>query len=647
MWALVRRVQLLDRRVVYLLLVFVLSIPFAVPFGLPIRPDTYTQRFFDKIEQIARAQDERRQRGEPEQVVLFLTNWGPGQAGESEPQFRILARHLLRRRLKTVFLCSMGDPVFHDAALAALRQAQRDEQARATRRGEPRPEWTYGEDYLDFGYVNAPTFASQARAIITQPRDTFGRDFVGRRDLQDDSSYPLLQRLHGVDDVAAVVVVSGGDEGKYIASLVRSDFPQLQVGQAAAGIAASDLYPYVRSGQLFGLLNSARSAAEYRVLLNPDEPATTAVENAMSLGKSLLLLLVLVGNVAFVTTRWAERSGRLAPDDGQARRSALPPLSSKLLWLLFIALVVLFAGTAAVEMARTARTQALPRPRVAGPDVGSVAGAGRFERVSRDQLLAEVQDEAAAAHDRLLARVAQVEAQRRWMRLVETRVGEYLMAFLTLGVFAFLLGDNRFYRFIEAIIVGGALAYMLDAVDKILRPQWAAPIWAALTGASDWTGALWLLLLVPGALWYVGYWRKTRWLNQLIVAGFIGLTIGPEFKNQINLLIPQVLDTIRPVWPWVTTLRDPRDPASAGTSFSAARLEHLVFVVVAVLSLLYFVLCFRPRGAVGRATLSAGRIVLMVGFGVVFGNTVNTRFSWLAPRIGFLIDDWLGKLIGG
>jgi hypothetical protein len=32
-----------------------------------------------------------------------------------------------------------------------------------------------------------------------------------------------------------------------------------------------------------------------------------------------------------------------------------------------------------------------------------------------------------------------------------------------------------------------------------------------------------LLLLIPGALWYFTYSRKYRWLNQLVVAVFIGL----------------------------------------------------------------------------------------------------------------------------
>jgi hypothetical protein len=144
--------------------------------------------------------------------------------------------------------------------------------------------------------------------------------------------------------------------------------------------------------------------------------------------------------------------------------------------------------------------------------------------------------------------------------------------------------------------------------------------------------------LVPVGLWYFTYSKKYRWFNQLLVALFIGLMIGPEFKNQVNLILPQILDTIRPIWPWAA------DALTGAVRFQPARLEHLVFVAVAVLSLTYFIFIFRPRTRVGRGTLISGRLAMMVGFGAMFGNTVNTRLSWLAPRIGFLIDDWLGKL---
>jgi hypothetical protein len=652
----VRRLQTVDRRLVYLLLVGVLSLPFVVTYSLPIYPDTYTTRFFDQLERIG---------ADPavqDKVVLVLSNWGPGTGGENEPQFRMVLRHLLRRRIRFVFLCSAGDPLTHDNAMASFRRAQEAEILRARRMGEPIPTWTYGEDYLDFGYKNCPLFAPFARTIILDPRGFFERDFVNRRSLLDDQAYPLLRHLHGISDVAAVITISAGDEAKYIAGLVKGDHPDLLIAPATMGIVANELYPYVKSGQLFGLLNSARAAMEYRALLDPGEPTTTARDNGMSLGKSLLLLLVLLGNVAYLTTRWAERTGRLPALDRRAFRPPMPPLPKKFMWGLFVACMALFATAAAYDFYRYSRDHTLARLRIARPDDDLAVAYSRYERVGFADIKTAVETDVQRSDDPLAARFVERQAEQRWSRMIEGRIGDYFIAFFTLGVFAFLLGDNKFYRFIEAIIIGGSLGLILDTFRQILWPDWIAPMLggaqATLQGIQDWlahvrgiavpprppgphwSNIFWALLVVPGALWYFTYSKKYRWLNQLIVAVFIGLMVGPEFQNQTNLLIPQVLDTIQPVWPWGVT-------NAAGVVDHLARIEHLVFVVVAVLSLTYFIFFFRPKTRAGTSAITLGRLFMMIGFGAMFGNAVNTRLSWLSPRVSTLIEDWLGKLFGG
>jgi hypothetical protein len=628
----IRWLQAVDRRVVYLLLVLVLSLPFVVPYRLPIYPDTYTRQVFEQIERIAQDPLERAK------AVLVLSNWGPGTSGENEPQFQVILRHLLRRRLPFVLLCSVGDPVFHDAAMVSLEKAKQAEIQRAQRRREPLPAWVYGEDYLDFGYKEAPVFASQAASIIADSRNFFRQDYARKRDLTQDGSFPLLLRFHGLRGVSAVLTISAGDESKYIAGLVKSEFPDLKIGVATMGIQANDLYPYVKSGQLFGLLNSARAATEYRTLLNPDEPSTNPIDNSMSLGKALLLLLVLMGNLAYLTTRWAARRRRLAPLDPQTLRPPLPPLPRWFMWSLFAAFAVFYGGTVAYECWRDVHEGTLPRLRVGRPDDDPARTYSRFERVGPADFEREARAQADASRNPALISLVPREAERRQAKLREARVAEFCMAFLTLGVLAFLLGDNRFYRFIEAIIIGGSAAYMLDKIDKILRPDWYELIVAGLTDSTRRANVLWALLVLPGLLWYFIYSKRYRWLNQMLVAVFIGLMIGPEFKNQINLVIPQILDTIQPIWPWAT------DAKSGAAAFVPSRVEHLVFVLVAVLSLAYFIMFFRPKTRVGRSVVTAGRLAMMVGFGAMFGNTVNTRLSWLAPRIGVLIQDWLGKL---
>jgi hypothetical protein len=97
------------------------------------------------------------------------------------------------------------------------------------------------------------------------------------------------------------------------------------------------------------------------------------------------------------------------------------------------------------------------------------------------------------------------------------------------------------------------------------------------------------------------------------------------------------VDSIRPVWPFE------RDSTGV-MAFSPLRFEHLIFVTVMLLSLSYFIFFIRPTNRLARGVSRAGRLAMMIGFGAMFGNTVNTRLAWLAPRIGFLVDEWLGKI---
>lgn len=204
----------------------------------------------------------------------------------------------------------------------------------------------------------------------------------------------------------------------------------------------------------------------------------------MSLGKALLLVLVLVGNAAFLLTRWGERTGRLPPLYKKALRPPLSPLPKRLMWSLFAAFAVFFAAAVVYEACKFSWDHTLPRLRVARADDDPTETYDTYERVGRDGLLAEAQAEADKSNNPLLIKLAQREADLRRAKMIEARIGEFIVAFLSLGVFAFLLGDNRFYRFIEAIIMGGTLAYLLAQIDTIIRPDWYEPIKYGLTGQA-------------------------------------------------------------------------------------------------------------------------------------------------------------------
>lgn len=630
--ALFQRLQAVDRRLVYLVVLVVLGIPFLVDFSLPIFPDRYSTRTFQAIDAITRDPVQR------EKVVLIVSNWGPPSEGENGPQLQYVIQHLLRRGVRFL-LCSTGDPMAWAVAEARLEMALRAERRLAFERGEKLPEFVYGEHYLKLGFNFSTVFEPIARSLVLNTREFFRTDVVEHKPLTDEN-FPLLRRLRGVEDIALVYVVTAGDEARSICGIVQRQVPGLKVATGTMGISANDLYPYMRSGNLCGLLNSARGAAEYMSLLDPDAPVTAPVENSMSLGKLLLLALVVLGNVAFLLTRRAERAGRLAPLPTHSQ-----PMPDLPRWALGGLLGLLLAGYAAavgLELWRDLRTGTVPRHRVARATDDPARDYPDFERVDPASLAEEARaqlapDEAARATAR---------ARAEFARLIELRIGEFVAALLTLGIFAFLLGENPFYRVTESIMVGGGLAFfLLDTWDKMLRPRWFQPIVSALDDGGNRWDLLWLVMLLPGALWYFVYSRRYRWLNQLVVALFLGAVVGAKLGEQIGLLVPQIVDSIQPVWPFVRDAA-PALPFAPGVQVQWQRLEHLVFVIVMVLSLSYFIFFLRPKTPLARGVITASRLIMMVGFGAMFGNTVNTRLSWLAPRVGYLLDDWLGKLLG-
>lgn len=627
----IQRAQLVDRRVVYVALALALAVPFLVEYTLPIYPDTYTRMFFNTIEQIANDPVER------EKVVLVLSQWGPGSDGENGPQLQVLFRHLLRQRLKFILLSTADDPVGLALAELRLQWAMEDEQRRAQRLGEPVPEWVYGTDYMNFGFQPSPIFEPLARPVVLETRALFREDYVYKKPLTDEN-FPLLRSFHGVADIALFMIVSHTDEAKAVCGIVQRQVPDLKVAEATMGIVANDLYPYVKSGQLSGLLNSARAATEYLYLLDPADTTTSPNDNSMSLGKMFLLVMVLLGNVALLITRRAEAAGRLAPARVYSRPMA--PLPGRAWLALLIVFATGYVGVTVVELVQGGVTGTLSRRRVVDPTEREERGP-KYERVSLDELRSEQQEQLEVQDEPEPAQRAGIRASAEFARLLEKRMGEFLGALLTLGILSFLLGDNRFYRTVEAVMIGGIMAYaLMEKWENVIKRDWVMPIvGGAQPGGNHWE-LVWLVLILPAALWYFVYSVKYRWLNRLVVALIIGCAVGPEFSKQVGIIVPQVLDSIQPVWPFAA------DAATGQTVFDIGRFEHLVFVIVMILSLLYFIFFFRPKTRLARGVSRAGRLAMMIGFGAMFANTVNTRLSWLTARFSFLLDDWLGKLFG-
>lgn len=141
----------------------------------------------------------------------------------------------------------------------------------------------------------------------------------------------------------------------------------------------------------------------------------------------------------------------------------------------------------------------------------------------------------------------------------------------------------------------------------------------------------WIFALMAGLMYYTIYSQRYAWFSRLIIALMMGLAAGAAFKGFVTEMFPQVSSSFKPLWgPELT----PFDIFS-----------HAVFILTLFCVLVYFFFSFEHRAAVVRGSARLGRWLLMIYFGVVFGNTVMARFSLFINRLQFLIQDWWPALL--
>jgi hypothetical protein len=71
---------------------------------------------------------------------------------------------------------------------------------------------------------------------------------------------------------------------------------------------ASDAYPFLSTGQLVGLLGGLSGAAEYEKLIDTPGDATIGMD-AQSIVHILIIVLIVLGNIAYFATRRHKQAG--------------------------------------------------------------------------------------------------------------------------------------------------------------------------------------------------------------------------------------------------------------------------------------------------------------------------------------------------
>jgi len=216
-------------------------------------------------------------------TILLGADFEAANRAEMVPQMEALVRHIMRRHLKIISI-SMWDqgPMFAERILRKIG----DEEG-----------LTYGIDYVNLGY--AAGAQSMVRLLKDDIKAVYKTDFSGNK--TDDM--PVLKDIVGAGDVSLMVDLSDSPSGPttYLEQIqsFKKDF-RLVCGLTAASV--PPIMPYVESGQIEGYIIGLKGASEYEGLIGKKGLGTISL-SAQSVGQAMILILILIGNLAFLWIR--------------------------------------------------------------------------------------------------------------------------------------------------------------------------------------------------------------------------------------------------------------------------------------------------------------------------------------------------------
>ena len=264
----------LDRRYIFVFVFLGVAIPLLLDFHLPIKPSPTVHSVYDEIERVA-AEDA----GRP---VLVSFSFGASTEPEMVPMTRAVLRHLFQRGLKVVAICLWPEAV-------GLAQPVMDELADEFG-------YRYGEDYAFLGYkigYQAVILNMGQSVANTFPFDTEGTP-VGE--------LPVLEGVESLKDFSFVFDFAAGDSMEFWWIPYGQEKHRFPFGGGCTAVMAPDLYPFLQSGQLVGLLGGLAGAAEYETLVGAPERATEGMQ-PQSVTHVIIVLFIILGNIAYFAAR--------------------------------------------------------------------------------------------------------------------------------------------------------------------------------------------------------------------------------------------------------------------------------------------------------------------------------------------------------
>ena len=272
--SLLDKLQDIDRRYIYLLTWLFVLFPLLNPLGLPVpigRESKAWKTYLDGIPN--------------DSVIFFSMDYGVSGMPELFPM-TVSTMHYLwdncqANNWKIVVLGFwVQGPLVFDTVLDQMN-----------------PESTYGVEYgvdwIELGWI--PGQETGMAALATDIWGQAPRDFIENQPM---SAHPIMEEIRTAEDVDLVISIETGTPGlpEWLRQWNTPFGVPFMVG--CIGVSVPGMAPYLASGQLSALMPGLTASGEFEILINRPGLAVAGLD-AVSMSHLLVVLLVLIGNIAY------------------------------------------------------------------------------------------------------------------------------------------------------------------------------------------------------------------------------------------------------------------------------------------------------------------------------------------------------------
>ena len=263
----------MNRRIVFILVAFAVIIPMLFPVSLPVSVSEPTQQLYDYINVLPSGS-----------TIMLAFDYGPSSLAELNPMARAVLRQCFDKDVHVIGFTLVADGT--TLASTIMREVAEEKGA------------VDGEDYVFLGF--RPGGTQVMLGMGNSIGSVFETDYSGNA----TTEIPMMKDIISYDQIDLLIDLASSSttEAWIIYTNVRYD---LQIAAGVTGVIISQMYPYLQTGQLVGLIPGILGAAQYERLI--DVPAKGMLWiNIESFVHLLIVILVIIGNIIFFNQRRRE-----------------------------------------------------------------------------------------------------------------------------------------------------------------------------------------------------------------------------------------------------------------------------------------------------------------------------------------------------